>query len=58
MLRKLLGLVLVTLQIVVYHRSRDVRSGHQAMQDSPLSHSRELVEITLSIIITTRSSVQ
>jgi len=55
---KPLRMVLTTLQNPVYHRRRDVRSVHQTMQNSHLSHSRELVEITRSIIITIGSSVQ
>jgi len=58
MLRKLLRVVLLTLQSAVYHWSHDVQSAHQVTQDSPLCHSRELVEITHSDIITTGSSVQ
>jgi len=58
MLRKLLCMVFATLENLVDHRSRDVRSAHQAMQDSHLSHSWQLVEVTGSVIITTGSSVQ
>jgi hypothetical protein len=51
-------MVLTILQNAVYHRRRDVWSVHQTMHDSHLSHSRELVQITRSIIITIGSSVQ
>jgi len=57
-LGKLLRIVVLTLQNAEYHRSCDVWSAHQAMQDSYLNHSRELVEITRSVIITTGSSFQ
>jgi len=54
----LLRMVCATLQNLVYHRSRDVWAAYQAMQDSHLCPSRELVEITCSVIMTTWSSVQ
>jgi len=58
LLCKPLRMVLMALQNPVYHRRRDVWSVHQTMQDSHLSHSRELLEITCSVIITIGSSVQ
>jgi len=58
LLCKLLHIVYLPLYNPVYPWSHDVRSAHQAMQDSHLCHSRELVQITRSVIITTWSSVQ
>jgi hypothetical protein len=51
-------MVLLTLKKAEYHCCRDVRLVHQTMQDSQLSHSRELVEITRSVIITIGADVQ
>jgi hypothetical protein len=58
MLRKLLCMVLPTPQNPDYHCRHDVRSVHRTMQDPHLSHSRELMEITRSVIITIGSSAQ
>jgi len=58
MLRKLLCMVLQILPNVEYDLHRDIRSAHHAMHDFRLNHSREIVEITYSVIITTVSSIQ
>jgi len=53
LLSKLRCIVLLTLRNQVYDRSHDFWSAHQAMQDSHLCHSIELVVITGCDIITT-----
>jgi hypothetical protein len=58
MLCKLLEWVLLTLQNTLLHWHCDVQVAHQIMEDSHLSHSRERVEITCSVINTTGSSIQ
>jgi len=58
MLRKPLHIVLMIIQNPVYHRRHHVQSAHQTMQNSHLSHSRELVEITRSVVVTIGTSVQ
>jgi len=51
-------MVLKTPQKPVCHRCHDVQSAHQIRNDSHLTHCRELVEITGSVIITIGSTVQ
>ena len=53
-----LCMVLTTLQNPENHRHPDVWSTHQAMQDSHLGHSRELMEITRAVIIATRTHIR
>jgi len=57
MIHQPLRIVLVTLKNLVYHHRQNVLLVHQAIEDSHWSNSRELVDITSSIIITIRSRV-
>jgi len=50
--------VLTTLKNPVNHRSRDLRLTHQAVQDSHSGHTAVLVEITHTVIIATKTSIQ
>ena len=58
MLCNMLCMVLSTLHNAVSHRRHDVWSVHPTMQAFHLRYSRELAEITRSVIITIWSSVR
>jgi hypothetical protein len=51
-------MVLGTFQNQVGHYLDDVQSAHQTMQDSDLSHPRELVDITRSVMTTIGSCIE
>jgi len=52
------GMFLMRLQNAVNHQRHAHRSTHEAVQNTHLGHTSEIVEITCAVIVATRISIQ